>query len=506
MFSALLIGLLGLAASSSAKWTPPPEYALEITDNGRFLQEASGKPFFWQADTAWLLTHRLNFTETETYLADRAAKGYNVILNVGFTQIGIDSPNRNGDLTFHDEDTGRPNDAYWDYVDEVVRLAWEEHGIRMGLVPAWGYYAHDGTKPSVITAENGEAFGRFIGERYPYLPKFLFADTNPYWAESGAIRDEYLRGGVPNSHPSVDFRPVYDAVAHGIVAGERAAVGDDAYEPLLTMHPRNQWMPDAPVALASANLGDRDYLTFDAAQSGHADTPPNPPIPWWNARRGYETVEIMWNASVTGRARPVIDNEPHYELRWSRKNDGGDRRPWNASDVRIGSWQTAFSGAAGVTYGNDNVMQMYIPELFDPANSGVVKPWSESIHDPGAAMMQYITKAILDRCGGSLERRVPAQDIVLGDAGLDDKRVTALRDSKWSWVMVYTPTGKKFTVNTSGLKGKKIRARWLNPLDGSYSSASLSGDTLGDKTDFTPPTAGDHPDWTLVLEVKGKES
>lgn len=417
MLNLELLSLLGLVSVSQAKWTPPPEYALEITENGRFLQESSGEPFFWQADTAWLLTHRLTKNETEMYLADRAAKGYNVVLNVAFTQIGIDSPNRNGDLTFINEDVTQPNEPYWEYIDEIVQLAWEEYGIRMGMVPAWGYYVHDGTKPGVITEDNGEAFGRFIGERYPYLPKFLFADINPYWADSSGISADYAKGGVPRHLPSSDFTGAYDAVARGIVAGERAAIGDDSYEPLLTIHPRNQWMPDAPIALASANMGDRDWMTFDCSQSGHhADVPPNPPIPWWNARRGYETVEIMWNTSVTGRSRPVIDNEPHYELRWSRKNTE-DKRPWNASDVRIGTWQTAFSGAAGITYGNDNVMQIYIPELFDPANSGIVKPWDESIHDPGAAMMQHVTKAIMDRCGSSFANRVPAQDIIVGDPG-----------------------------------------------------------------------------------------
>lgn len=409
-------GLLGLALAVNAKWVPPLEYGLSVSQNGRFLQDSTGKPFFWQADTAWLLTHRLNYAEIETYLADRAAKGYNVVLNVGFTQLGIDSPNRYGELTFHDEDVTRPNGAYWRYIDDVVELAWEKHGIRMAMVPAWGSYAHDGTDPYIITDENGEAFGRFIGKRYPYLPKSLFGDTNPYWADDGAIEDDYNAGGIPGHHPSANFTSVYDVVARGIVAGEREAIGDDGYGPLLTMHPRNQWMPDAPVALASSNLGDRDYLTFDTAQSGHADIPPHPPIPWWNARRGYETVEEMWKASTNGRTRPVIDNEPHYELRWSRK-DAEDRRPWNASDVRKGAWQTAFSGAAGITYGNDNVMQMYIPGLYDPANSGIVKPWSDSINDPGAAMMQFVKKAILDRGKKSFFNRVPAQDVILGDPG-----------------------------------------------------------------------------------------
>ena len=38
-----------------------------------------------------------------------------------------------------------------------------------------------------------------------------------------------------------------------------------------------------------------------------------------------------------GRVRPVIDNEAHYENRYN--NGNGSKASWNASDVRIGSWQ-----------------------------------------------------------------------------------------------------------------------------------------------------------------------
>lgn len=417
MVKLCLMSLLGLAQGIKSAWVPPPEYAIQISRNGRFFQDVSGKPFFWQADTAWMLTHRLNITEVETYLADRAEKGYNIVLTAGVNLKAIDDPNRNGDFTFHDNNISRPNEAYWSHIDNVAELAWKKYHIRIGLIPAWGKYAHTDTGPGPITAENGVAFGQFIGKRYPYLPKVLFGDTNPYWADSKAIENEYKAGGVPRHHPSVDYTPIYDAVARGIVAGERAITGKRSYKPLITIHPRNQWMPDAPLALASSNFENRDWLTFDAAQSGHADTPPHPPIPWWNARRGYETVELMWQASTSRRPLPVIDNEPHYERRWSRKDSVNDKRPWNASDVRIGTWQTAFSGAAGITHGNDNVWQIYIPGLYEHEGGGVPVPWFDSIKDEGSVMMQFVSQAIMDRCRSTFFNRIPAQDIFSGDTG-----------------------------------------------------------------------------------------
>ena len=89
----------------------------------------------------------------------------------------------------------------------------------------------------------------------------------------------------------------------------------------------------------------------------------------------------------------------------------------NGSSLFSANLRKAFSGAAGITYGADNVMQMYIPGLFDPAGSGPARAWSEDIGLPGAAQMQYIQKAILDRGNSSYYTRIPAQEIIVGNAG-----------------------------------------------------------------------------------------
>jgi hypothetical protein len=133
--------LLGTATA----WQVPPEYGIQPSADGHFFQNSSGEPFFWQADTAWLLFHRLNYSEADVYLSDRASKGFNVVLAVGFTQIGIGSPNRNGDLPFVNQNVTQPNEPYWAYIDSIVELAWSK-GIRVALVPAWGNYVHSSGK------------------------------------------------------------------------------------------------------------------------------------------------------------------------------------------------------------------------------------------------------------------------------------------------------------------------------------------------------------------------
>lgn len=63
-----------------------PGYGLK--SKGKHFSTQDGKLFFWQADTAWGLFHRWTLNETDIYLSDRAAKGFNMILAVGFTQFG----------------------------------------------------------------------------------------------------------------------------------------------------------------------------------------------------------------------------------------------------------------------------------------------------------------------------------------------------------------------------------------------------------------------------------
>lgn len=170
---------------------------------------------------------------------------------------------------------------------------------------------------SVINITTAKPFGNFIGQRYPYLPKLLVADTNPWWMNKTAVKADYATGGVPPTYDHVDWSDVYDALAEGVTTGEREAISSTTWKPLMTIHPTNQWFSGGPIALASTLVGDREWLTFDTSQSGHADYPPNPPIPWWNARRGWEPVELMYAAGEKsdGRTRPALDNEAHYEAR-----------------------------------------------------------------------------------------------------------------------------------------------------------------------------------------------
>lgn len=336
---------------------------------------------------------------------------------------------------------------------------------------------------------NAHTFATFVGKRYPGLPKILVADTNAIWQNKTAVVNNYDFGGVEPKLPFKNWGPVYDELAEGLISGE----GKGA---MITIHCTNQWFDGGPIALASAQLGDRDWLTFDSSQSGHTDFPPHPPIPWWNARRGYEPVELMYK---NPKRRPLIDNEAHYEGRYD--NGDANHSYWNASDVRIGSFQAVFSGASGLTYGNDMVMQAYVPGLYSPDGSGPAESWADALQAPGASQMQNIQKVITDRKGDYFSR-VPAQEILVGDTGVNDQHVVATRNTEGQYVLIYTPTSKPFTIrmNSLRLSSMNLKTSWFDPVSGTYASFDFNAGSRDSSHTFTPPSNSSHADWVLVLE------
>lgn len=79
-------------SSSAVSWE---NLTISAPTNGRYLYRTSnGEPFFWQADTAWNMFHRLNRSDIDFYLQDRASKGFNVIQVVVLTELnGTTIPN-----------------------------------------------------------------------------------------------------------------------------------------------------------------------------------------------------------------------------------------------------------------------------------------------------------------------------------------------------------------------------------------------------------------------------
>jgi len=241
-----LVLMLGAAATAAAA-----DPALRVSENGRFLVNADGRPFFYLGDTAWELLHRATREEADAYLADRAAKGFTVIQTVALAELnGSRTPNAYGHLPLIDENPARPDvrdgpdNDYWDHVDYIIDKT-AALGMYVGLLPTWGRYV---TKDcwsekvdSLFNVQNAEAYGRFIGARYHGKPVI------------------WILGGDRQA-PAEEQKAVWRAMARGIALG---AVGREDYGPLLmTFH------PVGPTASSSYFHAD-PWMKFNMIQSSH---------------------------------------------------------------------------------------------------------------------------------------------------------------------------------------------------------------------------------------------
>lgn len=430
-----------------------------VSDNHRFLQKSDGSPFFYLGDTAWELFHRLDKDEAEFYLQDRVGKGFNVIQAVLISEFnGVETPNVYGRLPITDHDPSRPavidgEYDYWDHVDCVVAKA-NSLGLTMAILPTWGSYWGD-TNKKIFNEKNAETYGQFLGNRYK--------DADIIWVLGGDRRPE-----------TEEQKQIIRAMARGLKKGDGGCH-------LITFHACG-WHGSAQF------FNGEDWLDFNMRQNGHSPE-----------YRGYSNTLADYNRYPD---LPVIDGEPLYEDHpIDFKPD--ERGHSIAADVRRALYWDLFNGACGHTYGHHSVWQMYNPEKGYPQNRPLLS-WRQALNQPGACQVHHARNLMLSRPYFS---RIPATDEVLGKGEYPSSmpgeglyRFVATRDVDSTYIMVYAPVDREFTVNTGLINDDKIKVWWFNPRTGKSQRASVINNTGTAR--FSSPANGEYEDWILVLDSK----
>jgi len=441
--------------------------ALQVGPDQRFLVTADGAPFFYLADTAWELFHRLNREQARRYLQLRAGQKFTVIQAVALAELdGLTDPNAYGDLPLAGRDPARPATTaganpgdpeqydYWDHVDYVVDEA-NRLGLYVAMLPSWGRWAVD-VKPrneKVLTPGNAQAYGEFLGKRY---------------GKKGIV---WVLGG---DRTGQGFEATWRALAKGIAIG--VAGREDYGAVLMTYH------PGGGQTSSTWFHGDR-WLDFNMQQTGHNTAPKT---------QG-------WNAIGSDYARtpvkPVVDGEPLYEDHPIGFRKGVRENGFSFdAHVRQRAYWHLFAGASGFTYGNHAVWQMYAPGR-RPIN-GPLFYWDAAVHRPGAAQMQHVRTLMESR---PMLSRVPDQTIVADPLG-GWERIQATRGD--GYLFVYTGAGRAFTVNLGKISGARVRAYWYDPRNGT--STEIGTFENSGTREFTPQYEGLGSDWVLVLDDPGK--
>ena len=113
-------------------------FPIKIGQDRRIFEDASGKPFLLQGDTAWSLIAELKRKDVETYLQDRRKRGFNAILfNLLEHQFSRNPPaNAYGEKPFRGKAFSNLNPKYFDHAAWVIGRA-EQLGFVVFLAPAY---------------------------------------------------------------------------------------------------------------------------------------------------------------------------------------------------------------------------------------------------------------------------------------------------------------------------------------------------------------------------------
>ncbi len=441
----LLFGLFLLHCSLYSQKMP----FLKLSDDRHFLETKSGKPFFWLGDTAWELVHRLDREEVAEYLNDRKEKNFSVVQTVILAeQDGLHTPNAYGEKPLLDDDPERLNEKYFAHLDFILREA-EKRRLYVGLLPTWGdkFNKKWGVGPEIFTPKNAEKYGELLGKRYKDHPNII-----------------WILGGdrIPENE---DHYEIIRSLARGIKKEDK--------NHLITYHPSG--------AKIASDYVDEDWLDIDMFQSGHS-----------SLTKEYEYLQKIRNNNPV---RPVINGEARYEDIPDRFWEEGDFGRLDATDVRVSAYWTMLAGAAGYTYGSNDIWQMYSQDGFFSLDARL--GWKKALDLPGAQQMKYL-EAIFT----SLEwqKMQPAQELILSSNPTDTAHIVAAKAPEFC--LFYTPEGRTIEVDLQQLDFKEHKAYWFNPRTGT--SGEFTKKSIEKNGIFEAPSSGRGQDWLLVLLPKHK--
>jgi hypothetical protein len=445
--------------------------ALRVSASGRYLETSSGAPFFWLADTAWELLHRLNLEESELYLRTRAEQSFNVIQTVLLAEFsGVTTGNAYGRLPLLMDQNGQPDPArpdltepysYWHHVDTVLELA-ASHGMYTALLPAWGdkFNIKWGKGPEMFTPENAYRYGQWLGERYGQLPQVI-----------------WVLGGDRALETKLHF-DIIASMVQGLKQGGATQ--------LMTFHPPG-------CDSSSRQLHHEAWLDFNMIQSGHGEREIT------NDRRVQQDYDRK-------PVKPTLDAEPCYEdIPVGFKGEHGY---FDAADVRKAAYYALFSGALGHTYGHHSIWSMYqgADDLLESNSQGdyFIMSWGEALHRPGAKQMKHARALLENELGPDL--RPNLQLIHSNRTGAN--RMMALQNRYNAYI--YLPNGLYVDVVMGYIEGKQVRGAWFCPRTGLETDAYAVHASSGSTADsvilnqgiarFTAPTSGRGNDWILILK------
>ena len=249
------------------------------------------------------------------------------------------------------------------------------------------------------------------------------------------------------------------------------------------------------------------WLSFNILQSGHYRRMDpvyrfsgmyaqlNPIKPFVNAEPSYEDIPVrFWeyfDYAKFGKKKEDIIGDNGLIKDTTYFTDG----IYDDYDIRMQAYWTYLSGAAGYTYGNNAIWQMYKPggKYHVPCLSF----WDGALDRPGAECMRYV-KSLFTMY--PLDRFRPDLSVLFGINYNDASYITPVLAKDKTFILVYLSQGQDVRIQMSKLRSLG-KAYWFNPRNG---ARTLIGpvENKGIRTFNAPGEAGERGnDWILILEA-----
>jgi hypothetical protein len=438
--------LIGFVANSQK-----PEFPLSVSDNGHYLVDSKGAPFFYQAETPWFIFINLNEQEMGELMDIRIKQGFSVIQTMALT-TGV---NVNGDKPFENNDFTKPNYRYFEHIKKGIKLAGQK-GLLVGLSIAWKGCC--GGDFNDIILKNGtrkcREYGQFLGQFFSDCPNLFFiqgGDNDP-----GAHTDHYreIALGINETLPSV-------------LQTYHASSGHSSSDMMNYLD--HKWM--------------NFCWTYTYFKNKH-----NVWIylcGWGELPEVYEMNHIEYRKVPV---KPFVLGESQYE-----GEDTASCKPFTHPEiVRRQAYWSVLSGSCGHAYGSWCWM--------------VNKNWRNVENDRGASQMGLVRKFFEALPWYDLVPDIERNLIVegAGTFGKTDFATASFLPDSSKLVLYLPPAGKEkrlLKVDVSGVKGK-IESSWYNPVSGTYTPAQfeiyrkiLEVASPGDNGEGSN-------DWLLLIEGK----
>ena len=415
-------------------------------DGTHLVNTFTNQPVLITGEDGWALITELSDADAQTYLADRAGRGFNAIWVAAADNIYQTNAPQNfyGNVPFDGADFTNEDATYWAHVDYVVQQA-QASGITLMIDPAFpGLSSSQGYVQSYLNSSDAvvTAYGTFLGNRYKGY-------SNIVW----------LLGGDADTPNDSGLQTKLSDLATGIAAADPNHLISYEACPVATCGTGSNSSLDIWTGPPSWLGLNADYTQYGQAQAQCAvQYSKSPFLPPFQIEDWYEGEHSMTELQL---------REEAY-------------------------WEVLSGCYLGRVFGNDAIWTMGGP--YDTMGA----TWQSQLGSPGSLGQEYLGQLFRSREHWLM---VPDTNNTVLTAGYGSGTTlsVAARASDGKTIIAYIPNGNATTVTVDMSKitsqSQQAICWWFNPSSGADTLIGVFANA--GYHNFTPP---DSNDWVLTID------